>query len=167
MSSKRYLPQVPSQTTMTKTTTANAATNQPPFTSRSAIEDLFDVFENNPEFITMSKRLLNKKRKLEQLRAQLNLPDQLTNEDTVKLLKLRERLKAKRRLRKILRAQTIDHMLPLVFLFSLSLSLPATISIDSELSPTWNPSGMIQRHPSSSMPDLSKVVTYVTIDPLF
>ena len=93
MSSKRYLPQVPSQTTMT-------TTNQSQFESRSAIEDLFDVFENNPEFITMGKRLLNKKRKLEQLRAQLNLPDQLTNEDTVKLLKLRERLKAKRRLRK-------------------------------------------------------------------
>lgn len=89
MSSKRYLPQVPFQTT-----------NQSQLTSRSAIEDLFDVFENNAEFITLGKRLLNKKRKLEQLRAQLNLPDQLTNEDTVKLLKLRERLKAKRRLRK-------------------------------------------------------------------
>jgi hypothetical protein len=89
MSSKRYLPQVPFQTT-----------NQSQLTSRSAIEDLFEVFENNAEFITLGKRLLNKKRKLEQLRAQLNLPDQLTNEDTVKLLKLRERLKAKRRLRK-------------------------------------------------------------------
>lgn len=102
MSSKRYLPQVPSQTTMaTITTTTTAATHPSQLTSRSAIEDLFHVFENSPEFITMGKRLLNKKRKLEQLRAQLNLPDQLTNEDTVKLLKLRERLKAKRRLRKI------------------------------------------------------------------
>lgn len=68
--------------------------------SHSAIEDLFEVFENNAEFITMGKRLLNKKRKLEQLRAQLNLPETLTSEDTVKLSQLRERLKAKRRLRK-------------------------------------------------------------------
>lgn len=43
---------------------------------------------------------MNKKRKLEQLRAQLNLPDDLTDEETIKLQLLRERLKAKRRLRK-------------------------------------------------------------------
>ena len=74
--------------------------NHNQLSSRSAIEDLFQVFENNAEFITMGKRLLNKKRKLEQLRAQLNLPETLTNEDAVKLSQLRERLKAKRRLRK-------------------------------------------------------------------
>jgi hypothetical protein len=91
MSSRRNLPQIPTQSTPTILTNEN---------SHSAIEDLFEVFENNAEFITMGKRLLNKKRKLEQLRAQLNLPENLTSEDTVKLLQLRERLKAKRRLRK-------------------------------------------------------------------
>lgn len=92
MSSRRHLPQVPTQIT-----TTTLSTNE---NSHSAIEDLFEVFENNAEFITMGKRLLNKKRKLEQLRAQLNLPETLTSEDTVKLSQLRERLKAKRRLRK-------------------------------------------------------------------
>lgn len=67
--------------------------------ARSAIEDLFHVFENDAEFITMGKRLLNKKRKLEQLRAQLNIPQDLTAEDAVKLLQIRERLRAKRKLR--------------------------------------------------------------------
>lgn len=94
MSSRRYLPKVPNQSAQIMLTNENSQ-----LTSRSAIEDLFQVFENNPEFITRGKRLLNKKRKLEQLRAQLNLPEELTTEDTVKLLQLRERLKAKRRLR--------------------------------------------------------------------
>jgi hypothetical protein len=98
MSSKRNLPQIPTQSTPTNLINENSQ-----LSSRSAIEDLFEVFENNAEFITMGKRLLNKKRKLEQLRAQLNLPENLTNEDTVKLLQLRERLKAKRRLRKYIR----------------------------------------------------------------
>ncbi len=97
MSSRRYLPQIPTQSTPKKLANDNSQ-----LSSRSAIEDLFQVFENNAEFITMGKRLLNKKRKLEQLRAQLNLPEDLTNEDTVKLLQLRERLKAKRRLRKFI-----------------------------------------------------------------
>jgi hypothetical protein len=97
MSSRRYLPQIPTQSTPKKLANDNLQ-----LSSRSAIEDLFQVFENNAEFITMGKRLLNKKRKLEQLRAQLNLPEDLTNEDTVKLLQLRERLKAKRRLRKFI-----------------------------------------------------------------
>ena len=91
MSSRRNLPPVPTQ--------LNLSNSHSQFNSRSAIEDLFDVFENDTEFITMGKRLLNKKRKLEQLRAHLNLPENLSNEDTVKLLQLRERLKAKRRLR--------------------------------------------------------------------
>jgi hypothetical protein len=94
MSSRRYLPQIPSQSVTTMSTN-----NHIQLSSRSAIEDLFQVFENNAEFITMGKRLLNKKRKLEQLRAQLNLPEHLTNEDAIKLSQLRERLKAKRRLR--------------------------------------------------------------------
>lgn len=94
MSSRRYLPQLPTQSTPILLSNENSQVS-----SRSAIEDLFQVFENNAEFITMGKRLLNKKRKLEQLRAQLNLPEDLANEDTVKLLQLRERLKAKRRLR--------------------------------------------------------------------
>lgn len=84
MSSKRYLPNVP---------------NDSQISTRSAIEDLFQVFENDPEFISKGKRLLNKKRKLEQLRTQLNLPGNLTEEDSIKLFQLRERLKAKRRLR--------------------------------------------------------------------
>ncbi|CAF0725358.1 unnamed protein product [Adineta ricciae] len=92
MNSRRYLPQVPSQSA---TMTIN---NHVLLSSRSAIEDLFHVFENDPEFITMGKRLLNKKRKLEQLRAQLNLPADLSTEDTVKLLQIRERLRAKRKL---------------------------------------------------------------------
>ena len=91
MSSKRYLPQVPSSTPNHEQASA----------ARSAIEDLFHVFENDAEFITKGKRLLNKKRKLEQLRAQMNLPDRLSEEDSMKLLQLRERLKAKRRLRKM------------------------------------------------------------------
>ncbi len=95
MSSRRYLPQTPFQSTSVILKNENSQ-----LSSRSAIEDLFQVFENNPEFITRGKRLLNKKRKLEQLRAQLNLPEDLTHEDTIKLLQLRERLKAKRRLRK-------------------------------------------------------------------
>ena len=95
MSSRRNLPQIPAQPTPNNLNNENSQ-----LAPRSAIEDLFEVFENNAEFITMGKRLLNKKRKLEQLRAQLNLPETLTNEDTVKLLQLRERLKAKRRLRK-------------------------------------------------------------------
>lgn len=94
MSSRRNLPPVPTQPTK-----SNLSNNHSQLNSRSAIEDLFNVFENNAEFITMGKRLLNKKRKLEQLRAQLNLPEDLSSEDTVKLLQLRERLKAKRRLR--------------------------------------------------------------------
>ena len=93
MNSRRNLPQVPSQSA---TMTIN---NHVLLSSRSAIEDLFHVFENDPEFITMGKRLLNKKRKLEQLRAQLNLPADLSTEDTVKLLQIRERLRAKRKLR--------------------------------------------------------------------
>ena len=97
MSSRRHLPQIPTQMS---TTTMSTNENSHSTSSRSAIEDLFEVFENNAEFLTMGKRLLNKKRKLEQLRAQLNLPETLTSEDTVKLLQLRERLKAKRRLRK-------------------------------------------------------------------
>lgn len=94
MTSKRFLPQVPSSST------AISTNDHAQVSSRSAIEDLFQIFENNADFITRGKRLLNKKRKLEQLRAQLNLPEHLANEDKVKLLKLRERLKAKRRLRK-------------------------------------------------------------------
>ncbi len=97
MSSRRYLPQIPTQSTPIM-----LINNKAHGSSRSAIEDLFQVFENNAEFITKGKRLLNKKRKLEQLRAQLNLPEDLTHEDTMKLLQLRERLKAKRRLRKCL-----------------------------------------------------------------
>jgi hypothetical protein len=93
MNSKRYLPQVPSQTSMS--TIAHDR-----LSSRSAIEDLFQVFDNNPEFITMGKRLINKKRKLEQLRAQLNLPEELSIDDRTKLSQLRERLKARRQLRK-------------------------------------------------------------------
>ncbi|CAF3345077.1 unnamed protein product [Rotaria sp. Silwood1] len=92
MSARRYLPQIPSQSA------AMSTNDQSQLSSHSAIEDLFQIFENNTEFITRGKRLLNKKRKLEQLRAQLNLPEDLTNEDTIKLLQLRERLKAKRRL---------------------------------------------------------------------
>lgn len=94
MTTKRNLPQVPSQST----SMLNNYNSQIP--NHSAIEDLFHIFENNAEFITMGKRLLNKKRKLEQLRAHLNLPQNLSNEDTIKLFQLRERLKAKRRLRK-------------------------------------------------------------------
>jgi len=95
MNSRRYLPQIPSSQSATMSTN-----NHSQLSSRSAIEDLFQVFENNAEFITMGKRLLNKKRKLEQLRAQLNLPEDLTTEDTMKLLQIRERLRAKRKLRK-------------------------------------------------------------------
>ena len=94
MTSKRHLPQIPGQTTRSSTN-INAQ-----LSTRSAVEDLFQVFENNTEFITRGKRLMNKKRKLEQLRAQLNLPDNLTDEETIKLQLLRERLKAKRQLRK-------------------------------------------------------------------
>ncbi len=94
MNSRRYLPQIPSSQSAIMSTN-----NHSQLSSRSAIEDLFQVFENNAEFITMGKRLLNKKRKLEQLRAQLNLPEDLTTEDTMKLLQIRERLRAKRKLR--------------------------------------------------------------------
>ena len=93
MNSRRFLPQIPSQSA-TKNTNDYSQ-----LSSHSTIEDLFRIFENNGEFIIMGKRLLNKKRKLEQLRAQLNLPENLTNDDTIKLLELRERLKARRRLR--------------------------------------------------------------------
>lgn len=93
MNTRRQLPEIPSQFT------TNSNNENSYIAYRSAIEDLFEIFDDNDEFINAGKRLLNKKRKLEQLRAQLNLPNDLTNEDTVKLLQLRERLKAKRRLR--------------------------------------------------------------------
>ncbi len=130
MSSRRNLPQIPTQSTPTILTNEN---------SHSAIEDLFEVFENNAEFITMGKRLLNKKRKLEQLRAQLNLPENLTSEDTVKLLQLRERLKAKRRLRKSMMRKSIKY-----FVFHL-----ATVLIEPEKLTAIN------RKSSASMPDLT------------
>ncbi|CAF4000677.1 unnamed protein product [Rotaria magnacalcarata] len=123
MSTRRYLPQIPSQSG------AMPINDHSQVPTRSAIEDLFQIFENNAEFITMGKRLLNKKRKLEQLRAQLNLPDDLTSEDTVKLLQLRERLKAKRRL-------------PTVFI------APEKTSMNKELT-------TIYRRSSTSMPDLT------------
>ncbi|CAF2336069.1 unnamed protein product [Rotaria sp. Silwood2] len=124
MSTRRYLPQIPSQSTATLTNDYSQ------LGSHSAIEDLFQIFENNADFITRGKRLLNKKRKLEQLRAQLNLPEDLTNEDTVKLLQLRERLKAKRRL-------------PNVF------PEPEKPSMNKDLTTTIN------RKSSTSMPDLT------------
>ncbi|CAF3235917.1 unnamed protein product [Rotaria socialis] len=123
MSTRRHLPQIPPQLG------AMPINDHSQVPTRSAIEDLFQIFENNAEFITMGKRLLNKKRKLEQLRAQLNLPDDLTSEDTVKLLQLRERLKAKRRL-------------PTAFI------APEKASMNKELT-------TIYRKSSTSMPDLT------------
>ncbi|CAF1664400.1 unnamed protein product, partial [Didymodactylos carnosus] len=68
----------------------------------SVIEDLLPLFENNPNFIILGKRLLNKKRKITYLRSQLNIPTELSPEDknNTKLVQLRQRLKAKRRLGK-------------------------------------------------------------------
>lgn len=123
--------------------------------SRSAIEDLFQVFENNPEFITKGKRLLNKKRKLEQLRAQLNMPEQLTSEDRIKLFELRERLRAKRRLREWITAVPDVQKQRLV-----SMHL-ATVSIESEVFAKNNESAGIRRKPSTSMPDLTKTALSV------
>ena len=123
--------------------------------SRSAIEDLFQVFENNPEFITKGKRLLNKKRKLEQLRAQLNMPEQLTSEDRIKLFELRERLRAKRRLRE--RITAVPNVQKQRF-FSVHL---ATVSIESEAFAKNNESTGIRRKPSTSMPDLTKAALSV------
>ncbi|CAF3479645.1 unnamed protein product [Adineta steineri] len=121
MNSRRYLPQIPSQP---DTISVN---NQ----SRSAIEDLFQVFDNNADFITRGKRLLNKKRKLEQLRAQLNLPEDLTEEDTVKLAQIRERLRAKRKL--------------------------PTVNIEPKRSSTNAEFKLINRISSTSMPDLTPI----------
>lgn len=142
MSSRRYLPQIPSHSI----TTTMSTNDHNQLSSRSAIEDLFQVFENNAEFITMGKRLLNKKRKLEQLRAQLNLPEKLTSEDAVKLSQLRERLKAKRRLRKDIY---------FIFVVNKKLFHLATVFIEPEKPSMNKDSTIINRKPSTSMPDLT------------
>ena len=142
MSSRRYLPSTPSPLP------AVSVDNHSQLLSHSAIEDLFQIFENNGEFIRMGKRLLNKKRKLEQLRAQLTLPENLTGEDALKLLQLRERLKAKRRL-----GMSIHFM----FVYSKTnrTIYLATVFIEPERPSVYNESTTLNRKASTSMPNLT------------